>query len=65
MELEARASGEAMRVLNDPAALRGLLSDYSEMLIAARAETAKLMPKVEALDKLAQAGEVNLVALNR
>lgn len=52
--LRDRAS-DPMRALNDPAAMRGLLLNYSEKVLALEAEKAELTPKAEALDRIATA----------
>lgn len=54
---------DPMEVLNDPAALRGLLATYSEKVLALQAENAELEPKADALDRIAEAdGSLNLTA---
>lgn len=51
-ELESRAS-DPMRILSDPAAMRGLLLGYTEKVLALESEVAEQAPKVAALDRIA------------
>lgn len=51
-ELEARPAMDPAQVLNDPAAMRGLLLSYTEKVIALQNANAELAPKAEALDLL-------------
>lgn len=44
-----------LRKLNDPTAMRGLLLSYSEKVLALEAANSELVPKAEALDRLATA----------
>lgn len=46
---------DPVAVLNDPAAMRGLLLSYSEKVIALEAENKQMKPKVDALDRIATA----------
>jgi anti-repressor protein len=46
---------DPIRVLNDPAAMRGLLLTYSEKVISLEAANAALVPKAQALDRLSAA----------
>lgn len=46
---------DPIALLNDPAAMRGLLLTYSEKVIALEARTAELEPKAQALDRIATA----------
>jgi phage antirepressor YoqD-like protein len=46
---------DPIAVLNDPAAMRGLLLTYSEKVIALQATNAALAPKAEALDRISTA----------
>jgi phage antirepressor YoqD-like protein len=57
MELEAQVATPAdpIRVLNDPAAMRGLLLTYSEKVLALEDQVADMAPTVEAFDRLAKA----------
>ncbi|HVI30421.1 phage regulatory protein/antirepressor Ant [Hansschlegelia sp.] len=57
MELEAReaAPADPMAVLNDPAAMRGLLLTYSEKVLTLEGRVADMAPAVEALDRIAKA----------
>lgn len=54
-ELRGRPPIDPMKALNDPAALRGLLLSYSEKVTALEADKALLMPKAEALERIAEA----------
>lgn len=54
MEAELRAPRDPMKVLNDPAAMRGLLLTYTEKVLALEADKAALTPKAEALDRIAE-----------
>lgn len=54
-ELEAQQHRDPVQVLNDPAAMRGLLLTYSEKVLALEAENKELVPKAEALDRIATA----------
>lgn len=52
---------DPMAVLNDPAAMRGLLLTYTEKVIALEAKVQEQAPAVAALDRIANAeGNVNL-----
>lgn len=58
IECERRAHQprvDPSRILNDPSALRGLLANYTEKVIALQQENAALAPKAEALDRIATA----------
>ena len=46
---------DPVAVLNDPSAMRGLLLNYSEMVLALEAKNAELSPKADALDRIATA----------
>jgi anti-repressor protein len=53
-ERRAKASGpEALAVLNDPAAMRGLLLTYSEKVLTLEGKVAEMAPQVEALERIA------------
>lgn len=55
-ELErASRAADPMTLLNDPAAMRGLLLNYSEKVLALQAVNDELAPKAEALDRIATA----------
>lgn len=55
MEAELRSRPvDPMAMLNDPASMRGLLLTYSEKVLALQNENASLVPKVEALERLAE-----------
>jgi len=51
---KAATAVDPMRVLNDPAAMRGLLLTYSEKVIALEGKVAEQAPKVEALALLTE-----------
>jgi phage regulator Rha-like protein/phage antirepressor YoqD-like protein len=53
-ELEHRSSNP-IAILNDPAAMRGLLLNYTERVLALEAANADLAPKASALDRIATA----------
>lgn len=59
MELEAadaaRPQADPIAILNDPAAMRGLLLSYSEKVLSLEADRAVMLPKVEAHDRIAEA----------
>ncbi len=46
---------DPMTVLNDPAAMRGLLLTYSEKVLALESKVAEQLPKVEALERISMA----------
>jgi phage anti-repressor protein len=55
-ERQARkAAIDPMRALNDPAMMRRLLLTYSEKVLTLQAENAVLVPKADALDRIATA----------
>jgi Rha family phage regulatory protein len=55
-ELEAQQPRiDPAALLNDPTALRGLLANYSEKVIALESRNAELAPKANALDRIATA----------
>lgn len=54
-ELRARPYVDPLKMLNDPAAMRGLLLTYSEKVLALEEKNAALSPKAEALDRIATA----------
>lgn len=55
------AGRDPMEVLNDPAAMRGLLLSYSDKVLALEGKVAAQAPKVEALDRIATAeGSLNI-----
>lgn len=61
MERRAKAAGDPIHLLNDPAAMRGLLLTYSEKVIALEAQVSDLSEKGEALDRIATAdGSLNI-----
>jgi Rha family phage regulatory protein len=53
-ELEARPA-DPIAVLNDPAAMRGILLTYTEKVIALESRVAQMEPDVAALDRIAVA----------
>lgn len=53
-QLEAEAA-DPMRILGNPAAMRGLLLGYTEKVIALETQVGELTPKAEALDRIARA----------
>lgn len=54
IECERRAKAvDPVAMLNDPAAMRGLLLSYSEKVIALEAENRQIKPKADALDRIA------------
>lgn len=55
-ELEAQAS-DPMRVLNDPAAMRGLLLGYTEKVIELEGQVKQLAPKAAALSRLTEGSD--------
>lgn len=56
MELEeAAARPDAMAMLNDPAAMRGILLTYTERVMALEGKVDELTPKADALDRIASA----------
>jgi Rha family phage regulatory protein len=52
-ELRNRPLIDPMKALNDPAALRGLLLNYSEKVSALEGRVTEMQPKVEALERIA------------
>lgn len=54
-ELRNRPAVDPMALLNDPAAMRGLLLNYGERVLALEADKAAMVPKVEALERIAEA----------
>ena len=53
--LAKQAVIDPMQILNDPAAMRGLLLNYSEKVITLETKVADLEPKAQALDRIAHA----------
>lgn len=61
METALRERDDAMRALNDPVAMRGLLLTYTERVLELQAANAELAPKADALDRIAMAdGSLNV-----
>lgn len=54
MQWRRRPAVDPMAVLNDPAAMRGLLLTYAEKVIALQAENAAMRPDVQALERIAK-----------
>jgi anti-repressor protein len=54
-ERRAKMPVDPMKVLNDPSAMRGLLLTYSEKVLVLEAANAEMLPKVAALDRIANA----------
>jgi anti-repressor protein len=54
-ERRAKSAPDPMAVLNDPAAMRGLLLTYSEKVLNLESKVAEQAPKVAALDRLSGA----------
>lgn len=54
-EIAARPVMDPVAALNDPATMRGLLLSYSEKVLTLEAANATLVPKAEALDRIATA----------
>lgn len=52
-ELEAQPAVDPMKVLNDPAAMRGLLLVYTEKVLDLETQVGELAPKAKALDRIA------------
>ena len=50
----APSATDLMQVLNNPAAMRGLLLTYSEKVLTLQAENAAMLPKVAAHDRIAE-----------
>ncbi len=55
---------DPMQVLNDPAAMRGLLLTYSEKVLVLENKVGELAPKAEALDRFATFGEGSMCISN-
>ena len=53
--LEAQQTIDPMKLLNDPAAMRGLLLGYTEKVLSLELTVATQAPKVEAFDRIAEA----------
>jgi phage antirepressor YoqD-like protein/phage regulator Rha-like protein len=53
-ELEATPKVDPIAVLNDPAAMRGILLSYTEKVLALQGEVEEMRPQVQALDRIAQ-----------
>lgn len=53
-ERRAKQGGDPIRVLNDPAAMRGLLLTYSEKVIALEGQVKEMQPDVAALERIAK-----------
>lgn len=56
MELEQKAQQpDPIQVLNDPAAMRGLLLTYSEKVLSLESKVESMAPKVQALERISEA----------
>lgn len=55
---------DPIAVLNDPAAMRGLLLTYSEKVIELEAANAEMKPKVDALERIAEADDGTMCITN-
>lgn len=53
LELESAPTTDPMKVLNDPAAMRGILLNYTEKVMALEETVKALEPKADALDRFA------------
>ena len=62
-ELEAQAA-DPMRLLSDPATMRGLLLGYTEKVLALENKVETLVPKAEALDRFATFAEGSMCITN-
>lgn len=51
----AKEKSDPLRMLNDPAAMRGLLLNYAEKVITLEGRVAEMQPSVEALERIAVA----------
>lgn len=54
-ELRSRPAADPATLLNDPAAMRGLLLNYADKVLALQADKAAMQPKVDALERIAEA----------
>ena len=59
-ELRRRPTIDPVAVLNDPAAMRGLLLNYFEKALALEAKAAAMQPDVDALERIAKAERIAL-----
>lgn len=55
LESQVAAASDPMAVLNNPAAMRGLLLTYTEKVLTLESKVGELAPKAEALDRIATA----------
>jgi Rha family phage regulatory protein len=61
VEIMSRPVIDPMAILNDPAAMRGILLNYTEKVIALEGRVSELSPKALALDRIATAdGSLNI-----
>lgn len=63
-ELTAQRQRDPVQVLNDPAAMRGLLLTYTEKVLALESTVQTLAPKAEALDRFATFAEGSMCITN-
>jgi phage antirepressor YoqD-like protein len=54
-ELEARSQIDPVAMLNDPAAMRGILLSYTEKVLELQNQVEGMVPKVEAFERIAEA----------
>lgn len=54
-QLEARPAVDPIDVLNDPAAMRGILLSYTEKVLALQGQVEMMVPKVQAFERIAEA----------
>lgn len=52
-ELEAKRQSDPIAILNDPAAMRGILLSYTEKVIELQGEVEEMRPQVQALERIA------------
>lgn len=63
-ELTAQRQRDPVQVLNDPAAMRGLLLTYADKVLALESTVQTLAPKAEALDRFATFAEGSMCITN-
>ena len=63
-ELAAQRQRDPVQVLNDPAAMRGLLLTYADKVLALESTVQTLAPKAEALDRFATFAEGSMCITN-
>lgn len=52
-ELEAKRQADPIAILNDPAAMRGILLSYTEKVLELQGEVEEMRPQVQALERIA------------